>query len=281
MKKRIIFSCFSLRGSLFFTAICSLCLGIYGYAYFHGGGYYDSLEAMSWPVVGKVIAIDPGHGGFDPGALGHNGADEKDINLAIAHKLANILRQAGAGVIITRETDAPLAHTKNGDLQARLDMVRDSGADIFITIQCNSDPNSSYHGAQTFYYPGSDGGKLLAEDIQKEIKQVLNNTHRQPQKHSETYLLRNLDIPSVIVEVGFISHPEEEKSLNDSHYQNKMAWCIYSGIIDYFIDAEGKGRLRVPAPVQNQTASVGTEGEAGVSRETQPTIIELKDFIAY
>lgn len=275
MKKKILFGWVSLKNSLFFMAVCCLCLGFYGYAYFHGAGYSDSMEAMSWPVVGKVIAIDPGHGGFDPGALGRNGADEKDINLEIAQKLATILRQAGAGVVITRETDAPLAHTKNGDLQARVDMVREAQADIFLTIQCNSDPNSSYHGAQTFYYPSSQQGKKLAETIQTEIKQVLNNTHRQPQKHGETYMLRNLDMPSVIVEVGFISNAEEEKNLNDSHYQNKMAWCIYSGIVDYFVEAEGKGRLRVPAPAP---ASPAPEGER---KPTQPVMIELKDFIAY
>lgn len=271
MKRKIIFHCFSLPTVLFFMTICCFSFGIYGYAYFHGAGYYDSMEAMSWPVVGKIIAIDPGHGGFDPGALGTNGMDEKDLNLAIAQKLANILRQAGAAVVLTRETDAPLAHTKNGDLQARVDMVRESNADIFITIQCNSDPNSSYHGAQTFYYPSSEQGKLLETDIQKEIKQVLNNTHRQPQKHGETYMLKNLDIPSVIVEVGFISHPEEEKSLNDSRYQNKMAWCIYSGIVDYFVTLEGKGKFRIP---QKQESKIE-------NTDTVPTMIDLKDFIAY
>lgn len=270
MKKNTVFYCISLKSSLLLTAVCSLCLGIYGYAYFHGGGYADSLDAMSWPVVGQVIAIDPGHGGFDPGALGTNGADEKDINLAIALKLATILRQAGASVVMTRETDTPLAHTKTGDLQARTKMVQDADADVFITIQCNSDRNTSYHGAQTFYYPNSQQGKRLAEGIQSEIKQVLRNTHRQSQKHSETYMLRNLAIPSVIVEVGFISHPEEEADLNDSHYQNQMAWCIYSGIVDYFLSSQSGG---IPFAQPARQYSTG--------EQSRPAAVELRDFIAY
>lgn len=203
----------------------------------------QNVQAMAWSVTNKVIVIDPGHGGIDPGKVSPSGVEEKNINLEISQRLATILSQAGAAVIMTRETDTELssAETKGlaakhrEDLAKRVQLAKERQADMFISIHCNSFPDSRQRGAQVFYGPGKEESKILAECIQHEIIRLLGNTHRQA-KGVDYYITRNTDMPTVIVETGFITNPKEEKLLQDPTYQSKLAWSVYAGIIKYYAD---------------------------------------------
>ncbi|WP_427340491.1 N-acetylmuramoyl-L-alanine amidase CwlD [Caloranaerobacter sp. DY30410] len=201
------------------------------------------------PINDKVIIIDPGHGGVDPGAVGKLGKKEDDINLEIALRLRRLIEQTGGIAILTREEDKGLyteksktyRQKKNEDLRNRRIFVNESEGDIFISIHLNSFPQSKYYGAQTFYKKGCEDSKKLAEILQEELRNVLDkNNRRVPQDRDNIYLLREVNIPSVLIECGFISNPNEERLLIDSKYQEKIAWAIYIGIMRYFKEVKNE-----------------------------------------
>lgn len=186
----------------------------------------------------KIIAIDPGHGGIDPGAVGVTGVLEKDINLSLSLYLRDYLEKAGAEVILTREKDYALSPVKKEDLDARAKIAAKAEADIFISMQCNAIPDQSCHGAQVFFYPESSRGEALAKAIQAEIwEAVSDDSHREAQRISAPYILKAVSVPAVIVEAGFLSNPQEEALLQDSAYQKKIAAAVYHGIIQYYRDS--------------------------------------------
>jgi len=204
----------------------------------------NSVNAVSLPVAKKVIVIDPGHGGFDPGKTGTNGENEKVINLKISQRLQEYLEQSGSYVILTRETDEALADSKNADLKKRKEIANESEADILVSIHQNSFPKMSAKGAQVFYYNSSAKGKMLAQCIQESICTLADSSNqRQIKANTDYYVLRTSKVPAVIVECGFLSNTEEEKKLNTEEYQEKMAWAIYNGIVDYFEMAEAQENL--------------------------------------
>ncbi|MDO4542571.1 MAG: N-acetylmuramoyl-L-alanine amidase [Bacillota bacterium] len=193
-----------------------------------------NLEAKE-VLKNKIIAIDPGHGGRDPGAVGVSGVLEKDINLQLSRYLKNYLEKNGAEVILTRTKDEALGESKKEDLDARAEIVTAAKADIFISMQCNAIPDQSCRGAQIFYYPNSQKGQDLAEAIQRrfwnETEQIIK---REAQTISAPYILKAVDIPAVIVEAGFLSNPEEEALLLDKEYCRKVAKAAFNGIVDYY-----------------------------------------------
>lgn len=199
------------------------------------------ITTLSWALAGKTIVIDPGHGGEDPGALGTTGVHEKDIVLEVSKKLAVILRQAGARVILTREDDRDLSDTdakslhqvKLQDLTRRVELANRNRADVFISVHVNSFPDPREDGPQTFSQPGSAESRRLAVAIQRELNRYLENPGREA-KQVDYFTTRMTEMPSVIVEIGFISNPREEKLLLDPNYQSKIAWAIYAGIARYF-----------------------------------------------
>lgn len=194
-----------------------------------------SVSVFSLPTAKKVVLIDPGHGGFDPGKLGTNGENEKDINLKISEKLQEYLEQSGSFVILTRNEDESLANSKNQDLKERKNLANTGGADIMVSIHQNSFPKSRAKGAQVFYYNSSKEGKFLAQCIQDNLREFVSpSNNREIKANTDYYILRTTQIPSVIVECGFLSNDEEERELNTKSYQEKIAWAIYMGIIDYF-----------------------------------------------
>lgn len=224
----------------------------------------DGLEnrkvaALSWSVANKLIVIDPGHGGIDPGAQGPGGVIEKDITLEISRKLATVLSQYGAVVIMTRDADVDLSSSsgerlitrKREDLSKRVGMANDRNADAFVSVHVNSFKSGPReHGAQTFYQPGSLEGEKLARNIQLELVRLLNNTKRK-EKAVDYYTTRHAKVPAVIVEVGFISNADEEKLISNSDYQGKLAYAISAGLVKYFADGaavagslEQEGMLR-------------------------------------
>lgn len=183
----------------------------------------------------KVIVIDAGHGGWDPGKLGKSNTIEADINLAIAEDLQILLDLAGATVFLTRAEDVALGDTKNTDLKARTVMQADMQADIFVSIHQNAYHSSNVNGAQTFYYDGSQESKQLAEAIQKQLRNFLDTENKKEAKADDNYfLLKKTTGPAVIVECGFLTNLAEAEKLSRENYQEKVAWGIYLGILDYF-----------------------------------------------
>ncbi|WP_373231682.1 N-acetylmuramoyl-L-alanine amidase CwlD [Cohnella sp.] len=193
------------------------------------------------PLTGKVIALDAGHGGADGGAVSRDGVIEKDLNLAIVLYLRDYLQQAGALVQLTREGDYDLAspdtkgysRRKTEDLLKRVDKVREQQAYMTISIHMNSIPSPTWSGAQTFYSAHNAENQRLASAIQAEIREALGNTQRIAKKADKIYLLKTLNMPTALVEVGFLSHPEEASLLADEEYQRKVAAAIYRGILSY------------------------------------------------
>jgi len=209
----------------------------------------SSEEAMKYmPVTNKVIILDAGHGGIDPGTLNDDKTiQEKDINLSITHKIRELLESSGAQVILTREDDSSLyvedgkktiRQKYNENLKNRKKIIEESNADMFISIHMNALTGkgaSKYYGAQTFYPSGKEDSVKLSKYIQKELKRVVDNTNnREVKPREDLYLLKDNDIPSVLIECGFLSNEKESKLLVDEKYQEKIAWSIYAGIQNYF-----------------------------------------------
>lgn len=191
-------------------------------------------EALALAFLGRTIVIDAGHGGFDPGAIGVSGVREKDVNLAISRRVADLLRQVGASVVETRTEDVALASSKREDIYQRVAIAKDCGADVFITIQANSIPEGQYRGGQVFYAAGSSEGQALSESIQSSMQSVLRNTERQAKSIENIYVVNNLAVTSIVVETGFLSNAEEEGLLADSRYQQLVAYAVFLGVVGYY-----------------------------------------------
>lgn len=211
---------------------------IYGYflVLFAGVGY--SLRNTSEDVFSlekKVIVVDAGHGGQDPGKVVDQGEAEKEINLKIAGYLSQYLKQGGAMVIMSRKTDEALAESKRGDLRERRRLADGDDVDAFVSIHQNFYPSENVKGAQVFYPKASAEGKALADSIQSRLREIADNANQRVIKENNSYyMLKNTEKASVIVECGFLSNPEENKLLNSEEYQKKIAWSVYIGIADYF-----------------------------------------------
>lgn len=196
-------------------------------------------QATMLPLSRRVVVIDAGHGGWDPGKTGVAGEDEKSINLKIALKLQKYLEQGGAEALLTRADDSALGGKKGEDMKGRKEIANESGADIFVSIHQNAFTGGRASGAQVFYYNTSDDSRRLAECIQEALKSELDlSNQRQAKANTNYYVLKNTKVPAVIVECGFISNAEEEKKLNNDDYQEKTAWAVYMGIVKYFEEGE-------------------------------------------
>lgn len=187
----------------------------------------------------KIIVIDPGHGGFDPGKVGVNEILEKDINLKISLLLRELLEKDGFEVVMTRTEDCGLynstdSNKKRTDMQKRVEIINSSNAVLAVSIHQNSFQQESSKGAQVFYHNVSDKGKVLGETLQETIKTVIaDGNHRMAKSNDSYYMLRKTQCPLVIVECGFLSNYGEAKLLTEDDYQKKMAGAIRDGIKIY------------------------------------------------
>ena len=186
-----------------------------------------------------VVVIDAGHGGTDPGKVGVDGSLEKDINLAVAERLKTYLEQDDVKVVMTRETDTGLysdtdSRKKMADMKKRCEIIEESGADLVISIHQNSYHEEPVSGGQVFYYRDSAKGKELAEILQERFDYVLGDQNRRlPKANGNYYLLLHVKCPIVIVECGFLSNRKEAALLNSGEYQDKLAYTIHMGIMEY------------------------------------------------
>ena len=173
----------------------------------------------------------------------HLGTTEAQINLKIALKVQNLLEQSGCTVLLTRSDDnsicdldsKTLREKKVSDIKNRVKIGNKSQADIFVSIHLNKIPEKQYYGWQCFYKAGNDQSMDLAKKIQSNLNDAIQKeNNRVAMKISNVYIVKNVEIPLSIVECGFLSNNEEEKQLLDDTYQNRLAWGIYNGIIEYF-----------------------------------------------
>ena len=196
--------------------------------------------------TGPVVVVDAGHGGHDPGKIGINKALEKDINLAIVKKLQYYLENDGVTVILTREGDDGLyassdGNKKQADMRKRCEIIDQSGADLVVSIHQNSYHEESVKGAQVFYYKSSLKGQRLAELVQKRFDFVLGEENRRVIKPNDSYyLLLHTSCPIVIVECGFLSNSGEAAKLGSPDYQDRLAWTIHMGIMEYLNSAQSR-----------------------------------------
>ena len=183
------------------------------------------------------IVIDPGHGGRDPGKVAVNGALEKDINLAIALRLKDLLEQNDIYVIMTRTEDVGLysetdSNKKRADLNNRIKIINSSDAVFAISIHQNSFSQENVKGAQVFYHAQSEQGTVLAMTLQEQLKETIKDgNHRKAKSNTSYYMLKHTTCPLVIVECGYLSNRHEAEILLEEEYQEKMAWAIHLGIM--------------------------------------------------
>lgn len=203
----------------------------------------ESVMTSSTPVSGKVIVVDAGHGYPDGGAVGESGVPEKDINLSVAFKLQELLEKNGAYVLLTRADDnavvddlnRKIRDIKRSDLNFRRDFKNSSNCDAFISIHMNKFPQSKYSGAQVFYASEPKESRVLGEKMMSRLKEISYTENNRAAKVADEsiFILKDSIVPSVIVECGFLSNHDEEKLLLTDEYQDKLAFAIYCGLMDY------------------------------------------------
>jgi N-acetylmuramoyl-L-alanine amidase len=189
------------------------------------------------PLLGKVIYIDPGHGGVDPGA-NYKDILEKDINLQISQMLATLLMEKGAIVYLTREDDYDLSppHAylrKRSDLSRRIKLINESKCDAYLSIHLNATLSTTWRGSQVFYDDVNSKNAILGAEIQQSFKKNLGSK-RKLKRISDLYMYKDIDRPGVLLEVGFLSNQNERYVLRKPYYQKRISNAIIEGLIIYF-----------------------------------------------
>jgi len=215
---------FKYRIGVLFLFIISLC----------AIGFVRAVDA---PLFGKVIYLDPGHGGVDPGAI-YKDLMESDINLAISKKLQLELEKLGAIVYLTRQGDYDLAvpntiNRKRSDLSRRGNLINKSNCDLYLSIHLNAETSSTWRGAQVFYDDVNEKNQILAKNIQEGFKKSLYS-RRKIKEITDMYLSKRVKVPGVLLEIGYITNPNDRYLLKQSSYQTKVSKTIVNSLIKYF-----------------------------------------------
>lgn len=206
------------------------------------GIFFANARKVS-SMAKKVIVIDAGHGGIDKGVIGSNGTCESEKNLEISHKLKALLEDSGFIVVMTRENDdiaknidnQEVGGFKNEDFQNRKKIIQNSGADMLISIHCNKFPSETRRGIQVFYNNLSEDGKNFAVVLQESLN-ALNAEHAGRMftaLSGDYYMLNCTEAPSVIIECGFLSNPEDERLLCTEEYLDELVYSVYAGVVAY------------------------------------------------
>lgn len=212
--------------AILFLAIICICM------------FVTAKAEVDLSLLGKVIVIDPGHGGRDPGTI-FGKIYEKDINLEISKVLEQELLSRGAIVYMVRSDDSDLSSVydklkKRGDLYRRILFIGDEAkkTDLYLSIHINWYKNSSWSGAEVLYNSINPNNKILGEIVMQHFKKDLNT--KRTLKKTDLYLYRNTRVPGVLIECGFLSNPNERYLLQQSSYQKKLSKSITNAVIDYF-----------------------------------------------
>lgn len=226
----------------FVKAILLLSMFVTGCFIIRGGQRLVSSVSSGEVETSKdrpCVVIDAGHGGKDPGKVGIDGSLEKDINLQIALKLQKFLEMQDVEVILTRDSDTGLydentSNKKVQDMKNRVALIEEKNPALTVSIHQNSYHEEYVHGAQVFYYAGSEQSKELAQRIQQMMMLQLDRDNaRQAKANDSYYLLKKTSSPIVIVECGFLSNYEEAQKLSSDLYQEKVAWAIHLAIMQW------------------------------------------------
>ncbi len=200
------------------------------------------VQPASAEVQKECIVIDAGHGGEDGGCVSADGILEKDLNLEVAKRVAEMLNSMGYNTILTRSEDKMLydaygddyeGRKKTYDLKNRLKLARENEADMLVSIHMNKFPAAQYHGLQVYYSKNTPESELIARDIQSFCKAYLQKDNEREIKAagSNIYLLNRAEMPAVLVECGFLSNAEETKMLCDDEYKGKLCFVIAAAIM--------------------------------------------------
>jgi len=202
---------------------------------------------LGYPLKGSRVLIDPGHGGIDPGACYNSVLTEKEIVLAVGLKLKRLLKEAGAEVIMTRETDEDVSRYIPGDhvyryqrdLKGRVKLINESGADLFLSLHVNHFPDPNIRGAIVFYCQSRPENFLLAQIIQSHINPVVKVNPlpeqyiHQSVKEGDFFVSNYAEIPGVLVEMGFMTSPDDRELLFQNSYQHKLAEALLFGVAEF------------------------------------------------
>ena len=221
------------------VALIFLSVAISWFMFFGNEDDSVNVSANNTLFAYDTVIIDPGHGRIDGGAVGEGGILEKDINLLISHALNSLLSLTNTSTVMTRTTDELLvdegnttASKKTQDLTQRVGFTELYENPLFISIHQNKFPVSRYSGLQVYYSKNNPESKIVAENIQKTTKLLLQNDNKREVKKAGTniYVLKKIVCPAVLVECGFLSNPQEARRLCDDSYQKKIAICIFSAL---------------------------------------------------
>ena len=195
-------------------------------------------QILDYTLLGKIIYIDPGHGGIDSGTTYKN-IYEKDINLIMSKKIEKYLVSKGATVYLTRETDKDLSKTttnrKRNDLTNRAKLINNTNPDMYISIHLNYISNSKWQGLQIFYNNKNKENKNIANKLTTYLKEYTSNI-REPKKENIYYMYKQIKVPGVLIELGFLSNPNDRYRLTREEYQDKLAQNISNSIEKYFLE---------------------------------------------
>ena len=198
-----------------------------------------NVFATTTEKINYTIVLDAGHGGIDGGSEGVvSGVKESELNLKVTKKLEKLLNTFGFNVVLTRTNADGLysqlaTNKKQDDMKKRKEIIQNAKANMVVSIHMNSFPNKHERGAQVFYQVGEETSKQLAQTIQNEMIKNLVEA-REFCNHSDLYILQCTKNPSVVVEGGFLSNPEEEALLITDEYQEKLAYSVFCGILKFF-----------------------------------------------
>jgi len=224
----------------------ALLISVIAIHYLYGHNFAVSVLSTWLPLSGKVIIIDPGHGGIDGGAT-YNRILEKDINLDVSLKLKKMLENEGANVILTRSKDISLDHLNKKseyrhkrDLISRVDIINNTMPDIFLSIHVNAEKSSpKTAGPMVFYHFDSVNSRRLAQYLQKKLEEAYaevghTTPKRKPYGNTSLFILKNTKPPGVIVELGFITNSRDRQLLTTQNFQTRIAKAIVLAIREYF-----------------------------------------------
>lgn len=206
-----------------------LMIGIFSFS-------FASAQDNELPLLGKVIYIDPGHGGSDPGAMYKN-IHEADLNLKISKKLEEKLVSLGAIVYMTRYGDYDLSvnntiNRKRSDLSRRGNIINRSDCDLFLSIHLNAEETGIWRGAEVYYDDINKENETIAKIMQEQMKKYLGSK-RSVKKTDDLYLQKRIERPGVLIEAGFLSNSSDRYLLTQDTYQNKIATAITEGVLEY------------------------------------------------
>ena len=200
------------------------------------------LEAADAIPYDKIIILDAGHGGEDPGAIGVTGVYEKDLNLELVLEIGKILEEKGYIVVYTRTDDKLLYNEEQNvkgirkiyDLKNRCEAANKYPDSVFVSIHMNSFGDGKYSGLQVYYSPEDEASRLLADKIQSSVRDSLQKDNNRTIKQGDgMYLLENTEPTSVLIECGFLTNQTECEKLSQKEYQKELSFSIVCGIIEY------------------------------------------------